>query len=103
MAVVTLSSSDESIRFMRASEEIEASVEGTTVKIVNTSVCVEGEGPPANESPEAGKWQMFGVITGPSSEDVPENKRAYVLANWSGEIIAILESFGLKLEAETVN
>jgi hypothetical protein len=95
MAIVTLSTSDESIRFMRASEEIELMLENTTVRIVNTADYITGEPPPANESPEAGKWQMFGVITGPTAEDVPENKRAFVLANWSNEIVAILESYGL--------
>jgi len=101
MAVVSLTTQDEALKFMRAAEEIELSLEGTSARIVNTSDYVEGEGPVANENPEGGAWTMIGVIAGPDAKDVPANRRDAVLANWSGEIISILESYGLIEERET--
>lgn len=98
-ALIELTDQEASIKFMRAAVEIEESVEGTTAKIVNTADYVDGEPPPTNP----GDWTMFGVISGPTAENVPENRRDAFLANWSGEITAILEAHGLKPEEETIN
>jgi hypothetical protein len=102
MAVIELPTSADAIRFMRASEEIELSLEGTSVRIVNTAEYVKGEPPPANESPEAGHWHMVGVISGPEASDVPNERRDAALANWREEILSILEGYGLKAGAEEI-
>jgi hypothetical protein len=99
-ALVNLTSTDEARRFMRASEDIELEIQDAWVEIVNTADYKPGEAPPANESPEAGLWLMFGVIHGANSEGVPKEKKAEVLEKWTLDIIEILQRFGLGIQRE---
>jgi hypothetical protein len=93
-AIVTLTTEEESIKFMRASEDLELSLDATAVKMIDFADYTAGEPPPKRAWVPDGPWCLLGLVEGPEMED------AGLVAEWTKEVIEILVLNGLKQDPE---
>lgn len=101
-----LTTDNEAMSFLRASEEIELMVPDTEVKMINLADYEEGEPPPP--TPGNGKnlsehWELIGVIRGPMAKNMTDAHKAPLETKWAKQIISILESYGLKQKEEILH
>ena len=93
---VTLSTENEAMRFVRASEDLEVDLPGTVVRITSFSDFQEGFAPPPGSEHPGGPWLLVGVIVGPRAEDIPDADKPAADTDWTHQVMEILESYGLE-------
>lgn len=93
--VCTLPTQANALAFVRAAEEIELMLENTTARIISFAEYVAGQPPPSGSETPGGEWYLVGVVRGPLRDQIPEGQHEAVKLNFFGEVISILESYGL--------
>ena len=92
----TLSDDDDAMRFVRASEDIEADLPGTSVRIISFSDLEHGVAPPPNSTHASGPWLLIGIIVGPRAEEIPDSNKPALDTDWSHKVLEILQEHGLE-------
>src|ERR1017187_9161097 len=92
----TLSTDEEAMRFVRASEDIEADLLGTVARIISFSDFQAGVPPPQWSEHAGGPWLLVGVIVGPRAEEISGSDKPALETDWSQQIMEILKEYGLE-------
>ena len=87
---------DEAMRFVRASEDIEADLPGTAVRIISFSDAEPGVPPPPGSTHAGGPWLLVGIIIGPRAEEISDSDKPALETDWSRKVMEILEEYGLE-------
>jgi hypothetical protein len=92
----TLSTDDDAMRFVRASEDIEADLPGTSVRIISFSDIQPDVALPPNSKQTGGPWLLVGIIVGPRAEEIPDSNKPALNTEWSRKVLEILQEHGLE-------